>query len=102
MANANTDSQEVDAANEIADIIDIGDDSDRRVIGPFFPSKILTSYSFLREFKQLPRALRGKKKAKAKSRRKINLEVFLFFLQLKNRTLLQQKIFLTVVDSSFI
>ena len=38
----------------------IGDDSNRRVIGPLFPSKIL---------KQLPRALRGNKKAKAKSRR---------------------------------
>ena len=47
----------------------IGDDSNRRVIGPLFPSKILTSYSFLRELKQLPRALRGNKKAKAKSRR---------------------------------
>ena len=47
----------------------IGDDSNRCVIGPLFPSKILTSYSFLRELKQLPRALRGNKKAKAKSRR---------------------------------
>ena len=47
----------------------IGDDSNRRIIGPLFPSKILTSYSFLRELKQLPRALRGNKKAKAKSRR---------------------------------
>ena len=47
----------------------IGDDSNWRIIGPLFPSKILTSYSFLRELKQLPRALRGNKKAKAKSRR---------------------------------
>ena len=47
----------------------IGDDSNRRVIGPCFPSKILTSYSFLRELKQLTRTLRGNKKAKAKSRR---------------------------------
>ena len=50
-------------------MIIIGDDSNRRVIGPLFPSKILTSYAFLRELKQLPRALRGNKKAKAKSRR---------------------------------
>ena len=80
----------------------IGDDFNRRIIGPLFPSKILTSYSFLRELKQLPRTLRGNKKAKAKADGKINLEVFLFFLQLRNRTLLQLKIFLTVVGSSFI
>ena len=81
---------------------DTGDDSNRRVIDPLFPSKILTSYSFLRELKQLPRTLRGNNKPKPKADGKINLEVFQFFLQLKNRTLLQLKIFLTVVGSSFI
>ena len=38
----------------------------------------------------------------AKTDGKISLEVFLFFLQLKNRTLLQQKNFQTVEGSSFI
>ena len=47
----------------------IGDDSNWRVIGPLFPSKILTSYLFLRELKQLTRMLRGNKKAKSKSKR---------------------------------